>query len=177
MAIADQIAELTTIRGDIRTALVGKGVDASTHNFADFADDIDNIPSGGSADELEYLGQLPTSCFVSTDGKIYNTSSNTSTYVYRIPNPVANAVLGGVLCQKYAVSNRGRGAFSESNPLEAVFPLTGWYIPVFSDGSADRIGAATRGLGGNTTWKYFTITVSNQSGSEPKPDKIYFVAV
>lgn len=47
MSIADQITELTTIRGDIRTALTGKGVSASDHNFADFAADIDNIPSGG----------------------------------------------------------------------------------------------------------------------------------
>lgn len=65
MSIADQITELTTIRGDIRTALTGKGVSASDHNFADFADDIDNIPSGGGTDGqffpmnmLEYC--LPT---------------------------------------------------------------------------------------------------------------------
>ena len=54
MAIADQITELTTIRGDIRTALTGKGVSASDHNFADFASDIDAIPSGGGG--IKYDG-------------------------------------------------------------------------------------------------------------------------
>ena len=50
MAIADQIAELTTIRGDIRTALAGKGVSATDHDYADFATDISSIPSGGGTD-------------------------------------------------------------------------------------------------------------------------------
>ena len=49
MSIADQITELTTIRGDIRTALGDKGVTATDHNFADFAADIAAIPSGGSS--------------------------------------------------------------------------------------------------------------------------------
>lgn len=48
MSIADKITELTTIRGDIRTALAGKGVSASDHNFSDFADDITSIPTGSS---------------------------------------------------------------------------------------------------------------------------------
>ena len=47
MSIADQITTLTTIRGDIRTALVGKGVSASDHNYADFASDIASISGGG----------------------------------------------------------------------------------------------------------------------------------
>ena len=47
MSIADKITQLTTIRGDIRTALAGKGVSASDHDYADFATDISSIPSGG----------------------------------------------------------------------------------------------------------------------------------
>ena len=50
MSIADQITELTTIRGDIRTALTGKGVSASDHNYADFASDISSISGGGGTD-------------------------------------------------------------------------------------------------------------------------------
>ena len=49
MSIADKITQLTTIRGDIRTALTGKGVSASDHDYADFAADIAAIPSGGSS--------------------------------------------------------------------------------------------------------------------------------
>jgi hypothetical protein len=56
MSIADQITELTAIRGDIRTALVSKGVSASGHNFADFADDITAIPSGGGTDGQYFIG-------------------------------------------------------------------------------------------------------------------------
>ena len=66
MSIADKITQLTTIRGDIRTALTDKGVAAETHNFADFASDIADIPSGGGGTDgqffpmnmLEYV--LPT---------------------------------------------------------------------------------------------------------------------
>ena len=47
MSIATKLAELTQIRTDIRTALAGKGISSSTHDFADFATDIGNIPSGG----------------------------------------------------------------------------------------------------------------------------------
>lgn len=43
MSIADKITQLTTIRGDIRTALAGKGVSASDHDFADFAADIGSV--------------------------------------------------------------------------------------------------------------------------------------
>ena len=48
MSIADKITQLTNIRAAIRTALVNKGISAaSSHNFANFASDIDAIPSGG----------------------------------------------------------------------------------------------------------------------------------
>lgn len=51
MSIASQITALTTDRNDIRTALVNKGIlEASSHGFDDFAEDISNIVSGsGSA--------------------------------------------------------------------------------------------------------------------------------
>ena len=54
MSIADELLELQqnttalgTARTDIRTALANKGVSASDHDFADFADDVESIPSGG----------------------------------------------------------------------------------------------------------------------------------
>lgn len=46
MSIADKITQLTNIRANIRTALVNKGVAASTHNYADFAADIASIVLG-----------------------------------------------------------------------------------------------------------------------------------
>lgn len=48
MSIADKITQLTTIRASMREKLVAKGVDASTHNFADFPNDVESIPSGGT---------------------------------------------------------------------------------------------------------------------------------
>ena len=47
MSIASQITSLTTDRNDIRAALVEQGVlEASSHGFDDFADDIASIISG-----------------------------------------------------------------------------------------------------------------------------------
>lgn len=43
MSIASEIQRLQTIKTNIRSALVDKGVDASTHNFADFALDITQL--------------------------------------------------------------------------------------------------------------------------------------
>lgn len=55
MSIADKITQLTTIRGDIRTALAGKGVSASDHDYADFADDIDSISGGGGGTDGQFF--------------------------------------------------------------------------------------------------------------------------
>lgn len=55
MSIADKITQLTTIRGDIRTALAGKGVSASDHDYADFAADISSIPSGGGGTDGQFI--------------------------------------------------------------------------------------------------------------------------
>ena len=55
MSIADKITQLTTIRGDIRTALTGKGVSASDHDYADFATDISSIPSGGGGTDGQFF--------------------------------------------------------------------------------------------------------------------------
>ncbi len=46
MSIADKLTQLTTIRTSMREKLVAKGVDASTHNFADFPNDVESIASG-----------------------------------------------------------------------------------------------------------------------------------
>ena len=48
MSIADKITQLTNIRAAIRTALQSKGVSASAHDFADFANDILAIPTAGN---------------------------------------------------------------------------------------------------------------------------------
>lgn len=48
MSIADNIAALTTARNNIRDALEEKGVDASTHGFSSFAEDIRSISGDGS---------------------------------------------------------------------------------------------------------------------------------
>ena len=74
MSIATEIQELTQntaeldgIRSSMRTKLVAKGVDASTHNFADFPDDVESIASGGGTDgqffPLGIDAVLPTMTF------------------------------------------------------------------------------------------------------------------
>lgn len=50
MSIASQITALTTDRNDIRAALVEQGVlEASSHGFDDFAEDISSIIAGGGS--------------------------------------------------------------------------------------------------------------------------------
>ena len=59
MSIATKLAELSQIRANIRTALNGKGIDASDHNFADFATDIDDIQTGGGVSDVLTPAVLP----------------------------------------------------------------------------------------------------------------------
>lgn len=56
--LTENTAELSTCRGDIRTALEGKGVSASDHDFSDFASDIDAIPSGGGLPSGTNIGDI-----------------------------------------------------------------------------------------------------------------------
>lgn len=62
MSIASEITRLQNIKSDIRTALSDKGIDASSHNYADFANDIENIQTGGSQSKdinfYDYEGTL-----------------------------------------------------------------------------------------------------------------------
>lgn len=46
MSIADKLTQLTNIRSNIRQKLTEKGVEASSHNFSDFATDIEAIETG-----------------------------------------------------------------------------------------------------------------------------------
>lgn len=62
MSIASELTELqqnTTALGTIRTSmrekLVAKGVDASTHDFADFPNDVESIPSGGGGTDGQFF--------------------------------------------------------------------------------------------------------------------------
>ena len=72
MSITDKINQLTTIRGQMRTKLVDKGVAAAaTHNFSDFVADLDEI-SGNTEklpdayQEVEYIRMTGTQ-FIRTD--------------------------------------------------------------------------------------------------------------
>lgn len=58
MSIADKLTELTEIRSDIRNALVDNGVEAGTHNFADFAGDIADISGGGTDGQFFPMNML-----------------------------------------------------------------------------------------------------------------------
>ena len=81
MSIADKITQLTTIRGDIRTALTDKGIAAESHNYSDFASDIADIPSGGGGTDgqffpmnmLEYVMPVMTMS-ASAVGQAYDSS-------------------------------------------------------------------------------------------------------
>lgn len=69
MSIASEITRLQNIKSDIRTALGNKGIDASTHNYADFANDIGNIQNGVS---LETLNVTENGTVNAPTGKAYS---------------------------------------------------------------------------------------------------------
>lgn len=63
MSVSDKLTQLTDIRSDIRNALVEQGVEAGTHNFADFAGDIADISGGDLEALLESLDNAETEEF------------------------------------------------------------------------------------------------------------------
>lgn len=48
MSLADKVEQLTDIRDSMREKLVAKGVDASTYNFANFPEGIENMEGTSS---------------------------------------------------------------------------------------------------------------------------------
>lgn len=88
MSIADKITQLTTIRASMREKLVAKGVDASTHNFADFPNDVESIPSGGGLPEIRINKSSPT---VKSDVYVNETDTfEYADYYYAIPKRNGN---------------------------------------------------------------------------------------
>lgn len=76
MSIADKITQLTTIRGDIRTALAGKGVTATDHDYADFASDITSIGAVVLPAEYQQVDYLESSGTQRIETGIYNDTLN-----------------------------------------------------------------------------------------------------
>lgn len=170
MSIAEKLAQLVTIRSDIRTALTDKGVTAETHNFSDFASDIADIPSGGNIG-LTLLGQMAAGCYI-LNGNIEHGSGAATTFVYEIPSEyMSHAAL---LIKKARASNRGRGGLYTSNPLDKPVPASGVVITGknittgFNDDS--NYIAACSALTPSGTYGYFAITVSNVASDEPAPE-------
>lgn len=79
MSIASEITRLQTIKTNIRTALVNKGItSASSHNMADFATDISNITSGGATITVTYNSQFYNKTMTCTKGSTTYTKTTTS---------------------------------------------------------------------------------------------------
>ncbi len=121
MSIADKITQLTTIRGDIRTALADKGVSASDHDYADFATDIGSISSGGDIERKisATLGKLTEQ----TPGGNWYAPNN---YSYTPFSPCTDADtllsfnLNGATSFRF-ISKFKVSAFKEANPIHTLF--------------------------------------------------------
>ena len=73
MSIADKITQLDSIRSSMRTKLVAKGVtSASNHDFADFPDDVDAIPSGGGGTDGQFFPMNMSAYMIPTMTLTYN---------------------------------------------------------------------------------------------------------
>lgn len=91
MSVATEIQELTQntaeldgIRTSMREKLVAKGVDASTHNFADFPNDVESIPSP----QQILVSKNYTSYFTASGGEDIDTVfyENTGRRIYPLRN-------------------------------------------------------------------------------------------
>ncbi len=71
MSVADKLIQLANIRSDIRSALLDKGISAENHNFSDFAEDVADIPSGGTDGIFSPL-DIPESDMIPTMTLKYN---------------------------------------------------------------------------------------------------------
>lgn len=71
MSVETQIERLNGIKSAIRTSLVNKGISASSHNMADFANDIDNISVG-----IDVSDTTATASDVLSGAYFYNKNGN-----------------------------------------------------------------------------------------------------
>ena len=176
MSIADKLTQLDEIRSSMRTKLVAKGVDASTHDFADFPNDVESIPSGGGGAALKYLGQMDTRAYVSSGG-VYTNSSYPgpySTFVFELPANMGTDC--SMMILKKQLSNRGRVCFVSSNPLLLPVPasgtvISGYYYTLIADNQAPSAlsGAAVSSASGTAGTKYLVVTTSSQIGNDEVP--------
>lgn len=159
----------------MREKLVAKGVDASTHNFADFPDDVENISSGGDGAALKYLGQMDTRAYVSTDGVSAAASGSYSTFVFELPANMGTDC--SMMIAKKQLGNRGRVCFVSSNPLLLPVPtsgtiISGYFHQLMSDNEASNILSSAKILvstSGIMGTKYLVVTTSNQIGNDAVP--------
>lgn len=173
MSIADKLTQLTTIRGNIRTALTAKDISASDHNFADFATDIDNISSGGGGIEITPYASSSTRYVAAS---VYDYSSPLySTYFYDFGASIRFACL----IKKQRGSPRFRVAFCDNDPSQS-----GTTAAVLTDGTGvgdDDTTNLIKFFGSDAfpnsykkTARYLAVTVHNASTTEPAPTVILF---
>ena len=136
MSIADKITQLTTIRASMREKLVAKGVDASTHNFADFPNDVESIPSGGEEEKSYYPDRIFLSHGYGVEYYTYNArfrllNKDGSYFVYNL----ASANNSARLIFKFNVTdnstfNNWCGGFGDDRTSEpATKSIGGYFFP------------------------------------------------
>lgn len=72
MSIATQIERLQVIKGEIKNALISKGIAARDHNMADFAQDIRDIETGGGGGGTDVSDTTATVNDVLSGKEFYN---------------------------------------------------------------------------------------------------------
>lgn len=179
-ALTENTAELSTCRGDIRTALEGKGVSASTHDFSDFASDIDAIPSGGGGggDDFEIIS--------ATSGKLkkhlaaYSIDSLSllpsfpalRNYLYFLPcKSTDNTTLDRVYLTNYAAQTAWdySSVFSkrQMSPIATADDKQSYDVNDYQINPAGTTTfTASRTIGADYVSEAFTITVTNSTAED-----------
>ena len=180
--LTENTAELSTCRGNIRTALEGKGVSASDHDFSDFASDIDAIPSGGggSAADFEtestYAGELKKhlgAYSIESLGLLDTMpAANNNNYAYFLPcKSTGNVTLDRVQVTNFSAATAWEySSIFSKRKMEPVATGDDKNDYNVNDYAITNVGStsfsASRTLGADNFKETFNITVSNSGGSD-----------
>lgn len=188
MSIADKLAQLVTIRENIRTALVGQGISAADHNFENFATDISSISGGGSAADFEvestYAGELKKhlgAYSIESLGLLDSfPSPGNGSYVYFLPCKGVD----GTSLDRLLITNFSAGIawtysniFSKRNmePTATGDDINDYSLNQYANTAVGTTTfTASRTLGADNFKETFNITVSNSGGSDIQVKCVHF---
>lgn len=130
MSIATEITRLQNIKADIRSALVTKGVPASSHNMADFPEDILSI-SGGSEVVAFIVVTYPagSTCTCSNGSVTLTATDSSGSFAFGVPS-VGSWIITATLGDDTATETVNITTIGQSESVELSYRVPSEYQAV-----------------------------------------------